>query len=137
MTTGKQRNHWIGLQQGRDYTTGVTRSYQLYPPPVIISLQGSARKTIHLYIKTDSNIFLNFLYDIRNISPEMNIISPCSFPPGVSQTCWDLTIGFYGKHLISFSNKSIQQNCHGLPKNFDDPQLFSLYLAICDHRVHS
>ena len=26
---------------------------------------------------------------------------------------------------------------HGLPKTFGDPRLFSLYLAICDHRVHS
>ena len=26
---------------------------------------------------------------------------------------------------------------HGLPKNFGDPRLFSLYLAICDHIVHS
>ena len=25
---------------------------------------------------------------------------------------------------------------HGLPKNFGDPRLFSLYLAICYHRVH-
>ena len=47
---------------------------------------------------------LNFLYVVRNITPEVNVTSPCSLPPGVSQTCWDLTIGFYGKHLSSFSN---------------------------------
>ena len=51
-----------------------------------------------------TQIFLNFLYDIRNISPEINITLPCNFPPGVSQTCWDLTVGFYGKHLTFFSN---------------------------------
>ena len=44
--------------------------------------------------------FSSFLYDIRNISPEINITSLCSFPPGVSQTCWDLS--FYGKHLTIF-----------------------------------
>ena len=34
-------------------------------------------------IETDSQIFLNFLYEIRNILPEINITLPCSFPPGV------------------------------------------------------
>ena len=51
-----------------------------------------------------TQIFLNFLYDIRNISPEINITLPCSFPSRVSQTCWDLTIGFYGKDITFFSN---------------------------------
>ena len=33
-----------------------------------------------------TQIFLNFLYDkiIRNILPEINITSSCSFPPGVT-----------------------------------------------------
>ena len=52
-----------------------------------------------------TQIFLNFLYDIRNILPEINITSPSSFPPGVSQTCWDLTIGLYGKHLTFITFK--------------------------------
>ena len=62
-------------------------------------------------IENDSHFFLNFLYDIRDILPEININSPCSFPPAVSQTWWNLTIGFYGKHLTFLCNQFIQQNC--------------------------
>ena len=29
------------------------------------------------------------------------------------------------------------ENIHGLPKNFGDPRLFSIFLAICDHKVNS
>ena len=54
--------------------------------------------------KTASQIFLNFLHDLRGILPEIDKNLPCSFPPGVSQTWWNLTIGFYGKHLASLSN---------------------------------
>ena len=50
-----------------------------------------------------TQIFLNFLNYIRNILPEINITLPHRLSPGVSQTCWDLTIGFYGKHL-TFKN---------------------------------
>ena len=55
-------------------------------------------------IETDSQIFLNFLYGIRGILPEININLPCSFPPGASQTWWNLTIGFSGKYLTFLSN---------------------------------
>ena len=43
-------------------------------------------------IETDSQMFLNLLYDISRIFPEIDINSPCSFPPGVSQIWWNLTI---------------------------------------------
>ena len=36
--------------------------------------------------------------------------SSCSFPTGVSQTLWNFTIDFYGKHLTFLSNAFIQQN---------------------------
>ena len=55
-------------------------------------------------IETDSQFFLNFLYHIRGILPEININLPCSFPLGMSQTWWNLTIGFYGKHLTFLSH---------------------------------
>ena len=44
--------------------------------------------------ETASQIFLNSLHDLRGILPEINKTLPCSFPPGVSQTWWNLTIGF-------------------------------------------
>ena len=55
-------------------------------------------------IETAPQIFLIFLHDLRGIIPEINKYLPCSFPPGVSQTWWNLTIGFYGKHLTFLSN---------------------------------
>ena len=55
-------------------------------------------------IETDSQFFLNFLYHIRGILPEININLPCSYPPGASQTWWNLIIGFYGKHLTFLSD---------------------------------
>ena len=51
-----------------------------------------------------TQILLNVLYDIRDILPEMNINSLYTFPPAVSQTWWNLTIGFYGKHLTFLNN---------------------------------
>ena len=71
-----------------------------------LSLKGTSNclSEFQNLLKLTLNFFLNFLYDIRNISPEIGITLPCSFPPRVSQTCWDLTIGFYGKHLTFFSN---------------------------------
>ena len=56
-------------------------------------------------IESDSQFFLNFLYNIRGILQEININSPCSLPPGVSQTWWNLTIGLYGKHLTFLDNR--------------------------------
>ena len=53
-------------------------------------------------IETASQIFLNFLYNLRGMLPEID--KNCSFPPGVSQTWWNLTIGFYGKHVTFLSN---------------------------------
>ena len=50
-------------------------------------------------IESASQIFLNFLYDLRGILPEIDENLLCSFPPGVSQTWRNLTIGFYGKYL--------------------------------------
>ena len=55
-------------------------------------------------IETASQIFLNFCHDLRGILPEIDKNLPCSFPPGVSQTWWNLTISFYGKHLTFLSN---------------------------------
>ena len=55
-------------------------------------------------IETASQICLSFLHDLRGILPEINKNLLCSFPPGVSQTWWNLTIGFYGKHLTFLSN---------------------------------
>ena len=55
-------------------------------------------------IETASQIFLNFLHDLRGILPEINKTLPCNFSPGVSQTWWNLTIGFYGKQLTFLSN---------------------------------
>ena len=55
-------------------------------------------------LKLTLNFLFNYLYDIRGILPEININSLRSFPPGVSQTWWYLTIGFYGKHLTFLSN---------------------------------
>ena len=55
-------------------------------------------------IETASQIFLNFLHDLRGILPEIDKDLPCSFPPGMSQTWWNLTIGFDGKHLTFLSN---------------------------------
>ena len=55
-------------------------------------------------IETASQIFLNFLHDLRGILPEIDTNLLCSFPPGVSQTWLNLTIGIYGKHLTFLSN---------------------------------
>ena len=55
-------------------------------------------------IETASQIFLNFVHDLRGILPEIDNKFPYSFPLGVSQTWWNLTIGFYGKHLTFLSN---------------------------------
>ena len=54
-------------------------------------------------LKLTQNL-LNVLYDIRDILPEMNINSLYTFFPGVSHTWWNLTIGFYGKHLTFLNN---------------------------------
>ena len=56
-------------------------------------------KTLKLPLK-----FFNFLHDLRGILPGIDTNLPCSFPPGVSQAWWNLTIGFYGKHLTFLSN---------------------------------
>ena len=42
---------------------------------------------------------------LRGILPEIDTNLPCSFPPGVSQTWWNLTIGFYGIHLTFHTTK--------------------------------
>ena len=55
-------------------------------------------------IETASQIFLNFLHDLRGILPEINKNLQFSFPPGGSQTWWNLTIGFCGRHLTFLSN---------------------------------
>ena len=61
--------------------------------PYILCIKGTYnylaefQKTLKLTLK----FFLNFLYDVRGILPEININTPCSFPPGVSQTWWNLT----------------------------------------------
>ena len=55
-------------------------------------------------IETAAQIFLNFLHDLRGILPEIDKDLLCSFPTGVSQTWWNFTIGFYGKHLTFLSN---------------------------------
>ena len=75
-----------------------------------------------------TQIFLNFLNDIRDISPEINLTLPCSFPPGVSQTCWNLTNRFLWKAPNFFSNQSIQQNCVDLLKNLIDMLIKHLYV---------
>ena len=78
-----------------------------------------------------TQIFLNFLYDIRNILPEINITFPCSFPPAVSQTGWDLTIGFYGKYLTFISNLLLIDTSKlfdELLKNLIDMLMTYLYL---------
>ena len=53
-------------------------------------------------IETASQIVPNLL-DLRGILPEIDKNLQCSFPPGVSQTWWNLAIGFYGKHLTCLS----------------------------------
>ena len=55
-------------------------------------------------LKLTFNFFLNSLHDIRGMLPEIDINLPCSFLPGVSQTWWNLTIGFYKNHLNFRSN---------------------------------
>ena len=55
-------------------------------------------------IETASRILLNFLHDLTGILPEIDNSLPRSFPPGVSQTWWNLTIGFYGKQLTFLNN---------------------------------
>ena len=52
----------------------------------------------------------NVLHDIRGKLLEIDINLPCSFPPGVSQKWWNLTIGLYGKHLTFLNDYFIQQN---------------------------
>ena len=54
----------------------------------------------------------------------------CSFSPGVSQTWWNLTIGFYGKHLTFLSNSFIQQNCVDLMKTLIDMFMKYLYVHV-------
>ena len=77
-------------------------------------------------LKLPLNFFLNFLHDLRGILPEIDKNLPCSFPPGVSQTWWNLTIGFFGKHLTFFSKLNVD-----LLKNLID--MFMEYL--CVHHV--
>ena len=55
-------------------------------------------------IETASRILLNLLHDLTGILPEIDNSLPCIFPPGVSQTWWNLTIGFYGKQLTFLNN---------------------------------
>ena len=54
-------------------------------PPGNLCLKGTS-DCLAEFQKNIETDFLNFLYDIKGILPEININSPCSFPPGVSQT---------------------------------------------------
>ena len=92
----------INYREG-GYNMGKSRSgvFAHHPP----SRQGKTfLAEFQNLLKLTHSFFLNFLYDIRGILPEININSPCSFPTGDPQTWWDLTIGFYGRHLTFISN---------------------------------